>query len=353
MAKASRTTVDDKRKHKSQATTIIDVAKAAGVSYVTVSRVANDQRYVKPQTRQRVLKAMAKLGYVANRQARILRGGSSNVVGLLVHELATAYIGAIIRGIVMELEASKYELLLYTTHRGKEKEAEYVRTLTQGMADGLLLVLPRNPEMYLQTLRERHFPYVLIDHQGIDKTGPAVGASNLKGSYEATKYLLELGHRRIGFIAGIMEMGCAQDRLEGYKQALIDAGVDYRAEWVKYGDFFQPAGYALAQQLLSLPHRPTAIVASNDVMAFGVMDAARECELHIPEDISIIGFDGIPQSANTRPALTTVRQPLEEMGRLATQMLLAAIKNPDHVTEYKELPTEMVIRESCSPPCTR
>jgi len=350
MAKVPRKAIRHKSKHKSQATTIVDVAKAAGVSYVTVSRVANDQPYVKSETRNRVVKAMARLGYVANRQARSLRGGSSNVVGLLVQDLITEYIGEIIRGIDIELEKSKYEMFLYTTHRGKARESEYVRTLIQGMADGLLLVLPRNPEMYLQTLRERQFPYVLIDHQGIERTDPAVGASNFKGGYDATKYLLELGHRRIGFITGMMDMGCAQDRLKGYAQALMEHPVEYEAELVKYGDFFQPTGYALAQELLALPHPPTAIFASNDVMAFGVMDAARDCGLHIPEDISIIGFDGIPQSAHTRPPLTTVRQPLEEMGRLATQMLLANIKDRTRVVDYKELPTEIIQRESCKPP---
>jgi len=337
-------------KKNSSNVTIIDVARAAGVSYATVSRVINSKENVKPKTRERVLLAMTRLGYVVDQRARSLAGGRSQVIGLLVHDVGTSYIGEIIRGIDAELASAQYELLLYTTHRHKTKESAHVATLTRGLADGLLLVLPRNPGAYLETLRQYRFPHVLIDHRGLDEETPAVAAANRQGAYDATKYLAELGHQRIGFITGTMDQRCAQDRLEGYKAALADHEVAFDPELVREGNFFQPLGYTGASALLELPHPPTAIFASNDVSAFGVMEAVREHNLHIPEGVSVVGFDDIPQAARVHPPLTTVRQPLEEMGRIATRMLLEYIEDPQRPIERVELPTELVLRQSCCSP---
>jgi len=240
--------------------------------------------------------------------------------------------------------------MLYTTHRRKTKEATYVSAITRGMADGLLLVLPRNPEAYLESLRQRRFPYVLVDHQGIDETGPAVGATNFQGAYDATQHLLSLGHRRIGFITGQMEMGCARDRLAGYRAALLATGIPPDPQWVREGDFFQPDGFAGAQALLALPQPPSAIFASNDVSAFGVMEAVRDAGKRLPDDMSIVGFDDIPQAAQVNPTLTTVRQPLEQMGRTAARMLLEIIGNEARPTARVELPTELIVRASTRPP---
>jgi LacI family transcriptional regulator len=265
---------------------------------------------------------------------------------LLVRDLGTGYIGEIVRGIDVELADSQYDLMLYTTHRPKTKEAAYVTMLTRGLADGLLLVLPRNPEAYLESLRQRRFPYVLVDHQGIDDKGPAVGATNWQGAYDATHHLIELGHRQIGFITGSMDLGCARDRLAGYRAALAHAGLPADAASVREGDFFQPRGYSAAKELLALPNPPTAIFASNDVSAFGVMEAVRDMGKRIPDDISIVGFDDIPQASQVNPPLTTVRQPLAEMGVTATRMLLELIANRDRPAQRIELPTELIIRAS-------
>jgi len=330
--------------------TIVDVAQEADVSYATVSRVINNGAHVRPEKRERVLRAMAKLGFTVNQQARSLRAGRSQVIGLLVHDLGTSYIGEIIRGIEAELSAASYDLMLYTTHRRKTKEATYVSAITRGMADGLLLVLPRNPEAYLESLRQRRFPYVLVDHQGIDETGPAVGATNFQGAYDATQHLLSLGHRRIGFITGQMEMGCSRDRLAGYRAALLAAGIPPDPQWVREGDFFQPDGFAGAQALLALPQPPSAIFASNDFSAFGVMEAVRDAGKRLPDDMSIVGFDDIPQAAQVNPTLTTVRQPLEQMGRTAARMLLEIIGNEARPAARVELPTELIVRASTRPP---
>ncbi|MCB0064628.1 MAG: LacI family DNA-binding transcriptional regulator [Caldilineaceae bacterium] len=327
--------------------TIIDVAQRAGVSYATVSRVINNEAYVKAETRQRVQEALAELGYVANRQARSLRGGRTYTIGLLVRDLGTGYIGEIIRGIDRELGERQYDLLLYTTHGRGRCESDYVATLTRGIVDGLLLVLPRTPEEYLAELRKSHFPHVLIDHQGIDQTGPAVGATNWQGGYDATAYLAGLGHQRIGLITGDLSLRCAVDRHAGYCAALRDCGLPDDPALVVEGDFTQSTGYQKAKELLCLHTPPSAIFASNDVMAFGVMEAARERGLRIPEDLSIVGFDDIPQASSLHPALTTVRQPLEEMGRVATQMLFSYLADPNRIDERTELSTQLVVRHSC------
>ena len=337
----------DRESQPAREITIVDVADEAGISYATVSRVINNKDHVSPEKRERVLRAMAQLGYVANMQARSLAGGESRVVGLLVDYLSSSYMDEIIRGIDEALDAENYDLMLYTTHRRKTKESAYVTKLTRRLADGLLLILPRNASAYLDTLRQRQFPHVLVDYLSDKQNAPSVSTTNFRGAYDAMSFLLSLGHQRIGFITGTMEFGCARDRLDGYRTALTDHGLPVDPQLICEGNFMQPQGYEGAQRLLSLDERPTAIFASNDMMAFGVMEAARERGLRLPEDLSIVGFDDIPQSPYVHPALTTVRQPLEEMGRSAARLLLKYIAHPSAEIERIELPTRLVIRESC------
>lgn len=329
--------------------TIIDVAKEANVSFATVSRVVTGKGYVSPATRERVVDAMARTGYVVNREARALAGGRHQVIGLLVPDLDTSYGWEILRGIDEELAAASYDLMLYTTHRRMTRESEFVHSLTQGSTDGLLMILPMDPGSYVDSIRRRDFPYVIIDHTGVDEQGPSVGATNRQGAINAVDYLLSLGHRRIGFITGIAEMGCAQERLVGYQTALLTAGLPFDASLVEEGDFRQPRAYECTRRLLALPDPPTAIFAANDISAYGVMDAARDAGLRIPDHISVVGFDDIPSSAHTNPPLTTIRQPMREMGRLAARMLFALIDDPKRGVERIALPTELVIRSTCRP----
>jgi LacI family transcriptional regulator len=330
--------------------TIDDIAREANVSHATVSRVVNNKGYVSEEARARVNAAVTRTGYTVNRKARGLAGGRSNVVGLVVPDMDTSYIGEIIRGIDSELAAVNYDLMLYTTRHRKHRENAFVATLTAGLSDGLLLVLPSDPGTYLDSFRDQDFPCVLIDHRGSDESGPVVGATNLQGGYDATNYLLDLGHRRIGIVTGTMHMGCAVDRLKGYESALADRGIPFDPDLVREGDFHQPRAYASAQELLRLDQPPTAIFASNDVSAFGVMEAIRDSGRRIAIDVSVVGFDDIPAASAVNPPLTTVRQPLFEMGASATRMLLDWIGNPTHTGERLNLPTALVIRDSCRPP---
>jgi LacI family transcriptional regulator len=340
----------DGKQSLAQDITIFDVAQRAGVSHSTVSRVLNNKTNVNAGTRERVLRAMEQLGYVGNVHARSLAGGSSHVIGLLVDHLNTGYTDELIRGIDGALEAHDYNLMLYTTHRQKTREVAYVTKMTQGFADGLILIVPRNEKAYLETLQQRRFPYVLIDYQGYNRHVPSIITTNKKGGYDATTYLIETGHRRIGFITGEMVYGCAPERLAGYQSALADHQLTFDPALVSEGNFLQPQGYQCAHQLLSLPQPPTALVVSNDVMAFGAMEAARDQGLRIPADLSIIGFDDIPQAAHMHPPLSTVRQPLEEMGRSAVHLLFKYIADPLAEIERVELSTRLVLRESCQSP---
>jgi LacI family transcriptional regulator len=333
--------------HASERPTIIDVAREADVSYTTVSRVINGKGYVRAATRERVLQAMTKTGYTVNRQARALAGGRHQVIGLLVPELDTSYVGEILRGIDEEIAAAGYDLMLYTTHRRRTRESIFVNSITTGMTDGLLMILPVDPAAYLTSIRRRDFPFVLIDHEGLDDEGPSVGATNREGARQAMRYLIELGHRRIGFITGNMEMDCAHERLAGYREALAIHDIPNDESLIVEGNFHRPLAFQRTRELLSLADPPTAIFAANDVSAFGVMDAVRDLGLRVPDDISVVGFDDIPDARFSTPALTTVRQPMREMGARATRMLLDRIAGETPHPQRIELPTELIIRDTC------
>ncbi|GAB4515257.1 MAG: substrate-binding domain-containing protein [Anaerolineae bacterium] len=329
--------------------TIYDIARESGVSYSTVSRVLNGFEYVKDVTRERVLAAAERLGYVANLQARSLAGGKSNVIGLLVPKIDNSYITEIVAGIDDELANNDLNLMMYTTHRHSGKEKQFVNTILGSMTDGLLLLVPLATGTYVQALRERQFPYVLIDQHDSESESSEVLATNYQGAYEATSYLIQLGHQRIAFITGLVELYSTHERLAGYKAALRENGLSFYPEYVVRGDFWEIEAYRATQELLALPNRPTAIFAANDLTAMGAMNALRDHHLSVPEDMSIIGFDDISSAALTNPRLTTVRQPLEQMGRSAVELLLEQIRNPERPKRRVTLATELIVRGSCQP----
>ncbi len=342
-------------KDKSASVTIFDVAERAGVSYSTVSRVVNNYTYVKPATRAKVQAAMEELGYVANLKARSLAGGRSQVIGVLIYDLETNYSVEVVRGIDQEVSLLDYDMMLSTTHHRRQKEADYVAKLALGLVDGLLIVLPSNLDAYVNDLKRQNFPFVLIDHQGLEREGVgSIQAQNFQGGYDATRHLLELGHRRIGTITGpvtqVPPVNSAVDRLAGYRAALADAGIAYDPTLVYEGDFSFTAGRAGTDYLLDQAMPVTAIVAASDVTAFGVIEAARTRGLALPRDLSIVGFDDIPEARYRRPALTTIRQPLREMGRLASRMLIEHLEDGDQPLTRIELPTKLQVRDTTAPP---
>ena len=336
---------------KARSITIFDVAQASGVSYSTVSRVLNGFEFVKADTRARVLEAAEQLGYIANIQARSLAGGKSKIIGVLVPSLDNAYISAVCQGIDKELVHAGYDLMLYTTHRKQGKEAQYAHAIAGGLTDGLLLMVPlidsdRLEASYLDVLQKKNFPYVLIDQTDAAGKSTVVDSDNWQGAFDATQYLIDLGHKRIGFSTGMMAINAARERLGGYKAALKANNIAVKKSLIVEGSFAYEGGYRATEKLLKLNKKPTAIFASNDLSAFGVMDAVRDKGLSIPEDISVVGFDDIPQASITYPKLTTVKQPLEQMGREAVKLLLDQIETPKKPSRVT-LATTLIKRDSC------
>ena len=338
----------DNPRKKSQNITIVDVARESGVSYSTVSRVLNGFEYVKESTRQRVLEAAERLGYVANLQARSLAGGKTNVIGILAPGLDNGYIGEIVRGADEELFRSDYNMMLYTTHRFQGKESAYVKSIYSGLSDGLLLIVPITQTTYIDALKEQNFPYVLIDQA--DEASNVVDSNNWQGAYDATKYLIDLGHHKIAHITGLPAISTTHERLEGYKAALTDHNISINPKYILEGDFNHKLGYTQSEKIMKMADRPTAVFAANDLTALGTMEAARNHGLSIPDDISIIGFDDIPEARLAFPKLTTIRQSLDEMGHAAVQLLLEQIANPERPPRRITLATQLVERESCRRP---
>jgi LacI family transcriptional regulator len=330
--------------------TIFDVARVSGVSYSTVSRVVNGHAYVRESTRQRVQVAMTELGYVAHVTARALASGRTQAVGLLAQEIDNPFFSVVIKGIDQEVSLADYDLLLCTTHSRREKEAEYVARLSHGMVDGLLIVLPTLLPEYVAQLRAEQYPFVLIDHDSDAPGCNVINAANRAGTRGGIAHLIELGHRRIGFISGRPDVGATHERFAGYQDALLAAGLPLDDGLVLEGDFLEARGYAAAAELLALDQPPTAVFASSDVAAFGVLGAARDAGLHVPRDLSVLGFDDIVEASYPGAALTTIRQPLREMGRVAVQRLMSLLADPSQPAVRTVMQTELVIRQTTAPP---
>lgn len=333
-----------KSNHKA---TIVDVAKAAGVSISTVSRVVNDYPHVRPEIRLRVQEAMEALSFVPNRQARRLVGSRSGVVGLMVHALGTEYIAQVTRGIDEALYEADYDLILYTTHRVPDREVHYAQAVAQGLADGLLIVVPSVGDAYLDTLRAANFPHVLVDVDNGNEKSSSVGITNYQGAYDATSYLLKLNHRRIGLITDQPEWSLSRSRLNGYKAALADHGIDYDPALIQQDNFMSPYTGRLVEAFLALDDPPTAIFTFNDTAALQVMETLRLKRIRVPQDISVVGFDDIAQAKTATPELTTVYHPVYEMGRAAVEILCEHIENPGSPPRHIQLETQLRIRESC------
>lgn len=327
--------------------TIADVAERAQVSKMSVSRVLNGQSGVSEKTRQRILEVVEELGYVPNPALRV-RSSTAQVIGLLIPDITTTYMGEILRGVSGAAERLNYGLMLYT--QGSVDHAQrtnyYLSLLNNFQVDGVLMVVPRDYEVIVQDLKERGIRYVIIDHHSNTGNEPSITATNRHGIVDAMRHLLALGHQRIGFITGRMDIACSHDRLQGYRDALAEVGLPFDPELVREGDFSQPVGFRQGWALLQLEHPPTAIIASNDLMAFGVMDAAKASGMTIGRDLSIIGFDDIAMASQVYPPLTTIRQPMASMGEAALEMLVTVLQGRTVLNPRRELPTELIIRQS-------
>lgn len=328
-----------------QKVSMADIAELADVSKMTVSRVLNNRPGVSEDTRQRILEAANKLGYTLQSQSPM---DDSQVVALLIPNHPTLYLGEILSGLSTAAEQLNCGLMLYTQSMFNQAAHpdNNLSPLRTGLVDGVVMVVPRNFEDIVSSLNRYELPYVIIDHRSETPDEASVTATNRKGMLEATRYLMALGHRRIGFITGRMDIACSHDRLQGYREGLDEVGLDYDASLVLEGDFLQASGFQQATNLLELENRPTAILVSNDMMAFGALEAVRVMGLTIGRDVSIIGFDDVFLSSQTYPPLTTVRQPLGDMGEVALDMLVDLIQDRRVLNSRRELSTELIVRET-------
>ena len=330
-------------KYKKRAVTIQNVAKTAGVSVSTVSRVLNGRVDVASDTQDRILAVINKLGYTSNLAARSMRSHNKNLIGLVVPDIGL-YSVEIMRGVNRAIAESKFDLLVYTTGDAQKNgatlhEQHYVSLLNNSVTDGVIIVASASAEFITDA------PIVAVDPHMVNPNYPSVQGMNYHGALDVMQYLIGLGHRRIGFIGGRQEVGSAERRLKGYRDALSNAGIELDDGLITFGDFTQKTARKCTRQLLALDNPPTAIFAANDQSAIGVFEVAEELGMHIPADLSIVGFDNISEAKHM--GLTTVDQFLSEMGYIAVQMLIQLINGESLELEIHKMQTKLVERDSC------
>lgn len=327
--------------------TISDVASAAGVSISTVSKVLNDGYSVSSETSTKVRSVVEQLGYTSSLGASSLRSHRTNVIAVLVTAVEPFSV-ELLTGISDVVHDTEYELLIYVGGRHRSEtgwERAYVSRLGGTLTDGTILVTPSSADIASSV------PLVAVDpHDG--GAANVVVSDNLAGARLATEYLLGLGHRRIGFLAGRPGLESSRAREEGFRSAMADAGVPVDESLVLVGGYRAESSTAPARALLTRPDRPTAVFAANDLSAIGFSQVAGELGVRIPDDISLVGFDNIPASLVTDPPLTTVDQSIQEMGAAAARMLLGLLAADDRppAASHVVLPTRLVVRQSAAPP---
>jgi LacI family transcriptional regulator len=328
--------------------TITAIAKEAGVSVPTVSRVVNGRSDVSPQTRARVEEILRLHGY-RRRTAR--SRGPAGLVDLVFNDLDSPWAVEIIRGVEDVAHATGVGTVLSAIHRRSSSTRQWLQNLRARATDGVILVLTDLPLPIHAELRRLGVPVVVVDPVGAPAMEvPTIGATNWTGGMQATEHLISLGHRRIGFIAGPPRLLCSRARLDGYRAALEAAGLDVDRELLREGDFYHESGFAGGASLLDAGQPPTAIFASSDQMALGVHEAVRQRGLRVPDDVSVVGFDDLPEVRWSSPPLTTVRQPLSEMGQLAARTVLRLAAGERIESLRVELATDLVVRDSTAPP---
>jgi len=327
--------------------TITAIAREAGVSVPTVSRVLNGRSDVSPQTRQRVERLLRERGY---RRRSAHSRTAARLIDLVFNDLDSPWAVEIIRGVEDTAHSAGVGTVVSAIHRRAASAAQWLQNLRARATDGVIFVTSHlTPPMHAE-LQRLDVPMVVVDPAGLPAFDvPTIGATNWAGGLSATEHLLSLGHRRIGFIAGPKRLLCSRARLDGYGAALAAAGVALDPALIQQGDFYHESGFAGARALLGLKRRPTAIFASSDQMALGVYEAARQRGMRVPDDVSVVGFDDLPESRWTSPPLTTVRQPLAEMGLMAARTVLRLSMGEEIETPRIELATEFVARDSTAP----
>jgi DNA-binding LacI/PurR family transcriptional regulator len=331
--------------------TIKDVAQHARVSIGTVSNVLNGTTPVKDGLRQRVLEAIRQLGYQPNELARGFRRNRTNLLGMVIPDILNPFFPAIVRGAQDGAYQKSFNLVLCNSDNDQGKEAQYLQELRDHRIAGILLTPSGSTWMDLLPQKSlAQIPIICIDRRPIHWSGDSVTGDNRQGAFLATQYLLELGHRAIALIGGSPDLSNAIDRKEGFRAAMRERHIPIAPGYIQDGDFNRISGYDKMRTLLQLRPRPTAVLAGNDLIAYGALKAIREAGLECPMDISIVGFDDLESSEYTDPALTTVAQPAYQMGASGADLLLNRIAGGRGAPVHLVLPTELKLRHSVKAP---
>jgi len=327
--------------------TIKDVAELAEVHPSTVSRVINGDSRISEKTKNKVLLIIKKLGYTPNAIARGLKTKRTFTLGMLIPDITNPFFAEIARGAEDAANVNGFNVILCNTDDKLKKERIYLDILKEKRVDGLILGTAHIKDKSILELEKNNFPYMLVscNIEGLDKN--CIIVDDEAGGIMATEHLIKLGHRRIAHITGPLKTRSALNRLKGYKLALKKYEIEYRDELVGEGDFRIKGGYQVMKRFLKLAEPPTAIFAANDLLALGAIQAIQKKKYHIPEDFCIIGFDDIRLASFVYPPLTTIRQPMLEMGALAVKMLLRIIEEGEFNQRKEVLESKLIIRESC------
>lgn len=332
---------------KKSSPTIREVAKRAGVAPITVSRTINNSGYVGRQTRERVEAAIAELGYVPNTLARSLRSRRTNTLALVLTDITNPFWTTVSRGVEDAASSAGYNVILCNTDESEAKQEEYLRVLLEKQVDGVLLVPATSTAQPIRFIQNQNTPVVVLDrripHQRVD----VVRTDSEGGACRLVQLLLSLGHRRIAVLSGPQSVSTAEDRIAGYRRAMREADMGPGSHIIVHDDYTQQGGYRMAERVMRMTPRPTALFAGNNFIALGALKALRDGGLRVPEDVAVVGFDDLPQTFFIEPFLTVITQPAYEMGRRATQLLLARLST-DPPDEHQEivLPTELIVRRS-------
>ncbi|MEE1927426.1 LacI family DNA-binding transcriptional regulator [Streptomyces sp. TRM 70351] len=329
------------------AATLAEIARAAGVSAPTVSKVLNGRADVAAGTRSRVEELLVRHGY----RRRRAEASRSPLLDLVFHELESAWAMEVIRGVENVARQEGLGVVLSESDGRLTPGQTWVERMLARRPQGVILVLSGLDESQRAQLTSRNVPFVVMDPAGDPGDSvPSVGATNWQGGLAATRHLVELGHRRIAVIGGPRRMMCSRARIDGYRAAMEAAGLPVDPQLIREGDFHHEAGFRVGGELLRLPDPPTAVFTGNDIQALGLYEAARELGLRVPEDLSVVGFDDLPLSRWVAPPLTTVRQPLTEMAEAAARMVLDLGRGERPAVTRIELATSLVVRSSTASP---
>ncbi len=325
--------------------TLSDVAEAAGVSPTLVSRYLNHRIELPAATRQRIDEVVARLDYRPNLLAKRLSTGKTESISLVTPEIANPFFAELAAAIEAEAERQGYAVYISSTRGDPVREAAAIRRLADQHVDGLIMMTNRPDDGSLAALLRRHDNVVLVDEDVPETSLPRIFVENENGAYLATMHLIDAGHRDIALIGGPHGLLSVRERRAGFERAMRESGLPLRPEWTLLGDYSRQFGHASLLKLLDQAERPTAILACSDYIAVGVLHAARQRGLAVPADMSLVGFDDMPFAELVDPPLTTVRQPVAEMGRLACERLLALLGN-NQAPPLTRLPVELVVRRS-------